>query len=314
MSTICELLGVASNTVYKYFEKHGITTFNKSRSSAEVEILNFIKSLGISNIIIGDRQLIKPYEIDIYLPDYKIGIEFNGLYWHSELSGTKNTYHLKKLEIAEKLGIQLIQIFENEWSLSKDIVKSKISSLLNVNKKIYARKCTLKEVNNDDKVKFLNKNHIQGNAPSSINIGLYYNNELISLMTFSKSRFDKNIDWELVRYCSLSFYNVIGGFSKLFSYFTKHNTGSILSFSDRRFSIGNVYKKNNFKFISYSKPAYHYFKNSSIIIENRMKFQKHKLHKILNKFDPNLSEWENMKLNGYNRIWDCGTSKWVWKK
>ncbi|MEM4260990.1 MAG: hypothetical protein QXG00_07150 [Candidatus Woesearchaeota archaeon] len=90
-------------------------------------------------------------------------------------------------------------------------------------------------------------NHIQGDAPSSINIGLYFEDMLVSLMTFSKSRFDKNIKWELIRYCTLNFYNVIGGFSKLLSYFIKHNNGSILSFSDRRFSIGNVYKKNGFR-------------------------------------------------------------------
>jgi hypothetical protein len=314
MSTICEMLGIASNTLYKYFEKHNIKSFNRQRSNGEIEIVNFIKSLGIDNIILGDRQQIKPYEIDIFLPDYNLGIEYNGLYWHSELFGCKPTYHVNKLKMAISKNINLIQIFENEWILKQDIVKSKISSILNKNKKIYSRKCIIKELTNNIKMNFINDNHIQGDAASSINYGLYYDDMLVSAMTFAKSRFDKNYDYELVRFCNIKYTNVIGGFSKLLNHFRKtYNSPSIISFADRRYSNGNVYLKNGFTFISNTKPSYHYFKTSSIILENRIKFQKHKLEKQLPLFDNNLSEWENMKLNNYNRIWDCGNSKWALK-
>lgn len=313
MSTICEMIGVASNTIYRYFEKHQITSFNRSRSHAETELITFIKSLGIDNIISGERNLISPLEIDIYLPDFNLGIEFNGIYWHSELVGTKSNYHLHKLELANNAGIQLIQIFENEWELKQEIVKSKITSLLGKSKKIYARKCEIRKVSTLDKKLFLTKNHIQGDAASSICLGLYYNSKLVSLMTFSKSRFDKIADFELIRYCSILNTTVIGGFSKLLTNFRKSTKGSIISYADRRFSIGNVYLKNGFELIGTSQPAYFYFKNSSIVLENRMKYQKHKLQKILEKFNSELSEWENMKENGYNRIWDCGTSKWLLK-
>jgi hypothetical protein len=312
MSSICDIIGVASNTVYTYFEKHGITKFNRQRSNMERQLFSFLTELGVENIVQGDRKQIAPYEIDILLPDFSIGIELNGLYWHSENSGCLPSYHLKKTRAAESSGIQLIHIFENEWVLQNEIVKSRISAMLGKSQtKLFARKCELEIIDNKTKIKFLNDNHLQGNAISSINIGLTLNGKLLALATFGKSRFDKNYDYELIRFCTKKGMNVVGAFSKILTYFKRTYTGTIISFADMRWSSGDVYRKNGFKYVGVSKPAYHYFFKSSLVLENRQKYQKHKLASILPEFDVNKSEWQNMKHAGFNRIWDCGNSKWV---
>ena len=315
LSTISEMIGVASNTVYKYFEKHNIKNFNSTRSKQEEEIFNFIKSLDKNvEIVRGNREIIKPFELDFYFPEKKLAIEFNGLYWHSDLSGMKRNYHLNKLKLCESKNIQLIQIFENEWNLKQEIVKSKIKSLFGKTDRIYARKCKLIELTTKEKDIFLEENHLQGKCNSAINLGLLYNGNLIACMTFSKSRFDKQFDFELIRYCSKININVVGGFSKLLKFFQSLNYGkTLVTFADRRWSQGQVYEKNDFKKIIETKPAYFYFKNSSIILENRQQYQKHKLQSKLSKFDKTMSEWENMKNNGYNRIWDCGTIKYKYQ-
>lgn len=316
MSTICEMLGVASNTVYKYFERHGITHFHSSRSNQEVEIVDFIQSLGITNMIVNDRQTLKPFEIDVLLPDFGVGIEMNGVYWHSEKAGCRPNYHLEKKQKALEKNINLIQVFENEWVMKQNLVKSRIRSILGLNEhKIPARKCKIKLIENTEKTKFLNENHLQGNCKSSVNLGLYFENNLVACMTFAKTRFDKSADYEMMRFCSLQNTTVTGAFQKLLKYFRSSNSfPSIVSYADLRWGNGDVYKNNGFQQIAKSKPSYFYFKGSSLVLENRMNYQKGRLAKMLPEtFDANLSEWDNMKKAGYNRIWDCGTSKWIIK-
>lgn len=314
LGTIASMIGVTTNTIYKYFDKHSITTFNSTRSFAEVEILGYLRTILPDDFIsISNRKEIGPFEIDLFIPRLRLGIEHDGAYWHSELKGAKRSYHKDKLELANSKNINLIQIFENEWLFKKDIVKSRISSLCGVNDRIFARKCKIKEVPNLDKKLFLEENHLQGDCASSTNLGLFdAADKLVGLMTFGKSRFDKNADFELLRFCCTNYTNIVGGFSKLLSEFKRRNRGKILiTFADRRYSRGEVYSKNGFKFVSNTNPSYYYFKKSTCHLENRIKFQKHKLHKILENFNSELSEWDNMKMNGYNRIWDCGNSKWI---
>ena len=132
-------------------------------------------------------------------------------------------------------------------------------------------------------------------------------------MTFLKSRFDKNIQYEMGRYCNKSGYNIIGGASKLFTFFLKNYTPtSIVSYNDRRYFDGNVYMKLNFNFVGNTKPNYFYVIDNYQHLQNRMSWQKYKLKDKLSIFDETLSEWENMKINGFDRIWDCGNGKWVW--
>ena len=318
LSTISNMLGVASNTVYRYFSEHGISNFKSQRSNQEVEMLAFLKSLGLSDneIVCNDRSVLgNRLELDLFIPSKKLAIELNGLYWHSDKAGCSMNYHKNKMELAAKKGIRLITIFENEWVMKKEQVQSRLRAILGLNQKIAARKCIVRDVSTTEKRVFLEKSHLQGDCQSSINLGLYHNDTIYAIATFSKTRFDKSADYELIRFACEPGYTVVGGFNKLISAF-KHRIGhvSIVSYADSRWSYGDVYKSNGFTYMGDSAPSYFYFKNSTLVLENRMKFQKHKLHKLLPNFDASLSERENMKNAGYNRIWDCGTTKWILNK
>lgn len=291
------------------------TCFPKTVSLGEQEIKDYIKSFNKCELEFNKRYLLdNRFEIDIFDKNTNIGIEFHGLYYHSEISGGKNKkYHLEKLEKCLERDIHLIQIFENEWFDKTNIVKSIINSKFNFNiRKIFGRKCEIKSISYSESCDFLEKNHIQGKDKSSIRIGLYFNDELVSVMTFCKSRFDKKIQYEMSRFCNKLNTSVIGGASKLFKHFVKnYNPSTIVSYSDRRFFNGNVYGQLGFKFIHTTPPNYFYQKRRHLF--NRQSFQKHKLPKLLSNFDPKLTEWENMKNNGYDRIWDCGNLKYVWE-
>jgi len=214
---------------------------------------------------------------------------------------------LKKQEFAASKGIQLFFIRSNEWLEKKEIVKSIIASKLNYNiQKIYARKCEIKEINNKQSNDFLNDNHIQGEAVASIRIGLFYKIELVSIITLSKTRFNKKYEYELIRFANKKNVSVVGGFNKMISFFIKnYKPLSILTYSDKRLFNKNTYEKANFVQIGTSKPNYFYTKNG-YISGSRIMYQKYKLKNKLNIFNENLSEYENMLQNGYDRIWDCG--------
>lgn len=253
-----------------------------------------------------DRKLLKNRELDIVSHEKKIAVEFNGIYWHSDKNGKDKNYHLDKTNRCEELGYHLIHVFEDEWREKQRIVKNRLKSVFGLcDSKIFARKCDIHEVNDDLCKKFLTKYHIQGYATSSKRYGLFYKGKLVALMTFGKPRFAKDVDWELIRYCSIGSFNVVGGAGKLLSHFKKHHTGSIITYADRRWSVGNLYEKIGFIFIRNSEPNYYYVKNYDRI--SRYAAQKHKLSKLLGEnFNPSLTERENMELNGYGVIWDCG--------
>jgi hypothetical protein len=249
---------------------------NGHESNAENELRHYINNeLNIET----EKIRINNKEIDIYLPEHKLGIEFNGLYWHSELFKDKN-YHLNKTELCEERGIQLLHVFEDEWMFKRDIVKSIIKSKLGVIKnKIFARKCVIKEINSKTSRDFLNQNHIQGNVNSKIKLGLFFNEELTSVMSFEKTRKSirgENINsFTLNRFCNKLNFTVIGGAGKLLKYFIKnYKSSSIISFADRRYSNGNLYKQLGFDLIKINPPSYSYFKNNEFIRHHRFKFRK----------------------------------------
>ena len=171
----------------------------------------------------------------------------------------------------------------------------------------------LKEIKKIDKQiskSFQESNHIQGYVPSSIEIGLFYNDELVLLTTFGKPRFNKNYEYELLRLCSKQNYSVVGGFSKILKYFKQTYSSSIISYACRKYSSGNVYEKTGFTFIENSKPSYLYTKDD--IVLSRYQCQKHKLKNLLgNEYDCDLTEKENMIDAGYHKVFDCGNKVYV---
>lgn len=273
------------------------------RSKIENHIFEWIP---IENKISNIRSIISPYELDIYLPDYKLAIEYNGSYFHSQVD--KN-YHKMKTDLCNSKGIQLLHIFDFD---DLDIWKSIILNKLGLSKKLYARNCTLKELEYKEVKDFLIENHLQGTVSSSINLGLFYNEELVEVMTFGKSRFDKNFDYELLRLCTKKGLNIIGGVSKLFKYFTSKYKGSIISYANRRFSNGKIYEFLGFTKERISSPNYWYTNGFEVL--SRYQSQKYKLNSLLENFDSELSEYENMTNNGYLRIYDCGNIIYKYNK
>ena len=268
-----------------------------STSGKEKELIEFIKENYNKEILLNDRNIIKPYEIDIFLPELNIAFEFNGVYWHNELYKDKD-YHFNKYNECKKQSIFLFQIYEDDWIYKKDIVKSMILNKIKKTKnKIYARKTEVKEINDNKLIrKFLDTNHIQGFSSSSIKIGLFFDDKLVSLMTFKK----KNNDFELNRFCNLLNTNVIGGASKLLSYFiNQYKFDIITTFSNNNYSDGSLYKTLNFKYLYDLKPDYSY------VIKDK---RKHKFN------FRGTNEKKRMLENKIYRIYDAGKIKFHFTK
>jgi very-short-patch-repair endonuclease len=289
-------------------EEHGT-------SSMEKELYEFIKNNYNSDILVNRKDIIKPHELDIYLPNLKLSFEFNGLYWHNELNKNKN-YHLNKTEECEKQGIKLIHIYEDEWSFKQDIVKSRILNLLGKSNKIFARKCEIKEINDNKLIReFLENNHLQGNINSKIKIGLFYQDELVSIMTFGNLRTplgQKSLKnhYEMLRFCNKLNINVVGGASKLFKYFiNKYDPKEVISYADRSWSSGNLYEKLGFDLIHRTEPNYYYIIDG--IRKHRYNYRKDKL--VREGADPNKSEHEMMLNKKIYRIYDSGNLKYVYE-
>jgi len=294
--------------------KSGCPKCSNPISRPEIEVREFLASLGI-NYVVNDRKTLGGHEIDIFIPDKMIGIEFDGIRWHNELYKDKE-YHLEKTLECSKHGVRLLHIFEDEWLYKKEIWMSMLKNILGISaEKIYARKCEVRTVSPMEKTSFLNDNHIQGNVNTAVNLGLYYNGELVSLMTFNKQRINlggKKCDgyYELSRFCSKLNTIVVGGASRLFRKFiTEYKPLEVVSYSDRRWSLGNLYVMLGFDFSHFSRPNYYYVVND--IRENRFKYRKDRL--VAEGFDPSKTEHEIMLERKIYRIYDCGTMVWKWK-
>lgn len=279
-------------------------------SKAEKEVGDFIKSFGI-DIEENRRNIIPPKEIDIFIPSMNIAIEYNGLYWHSEAVINDSKYHLNKTNLCEENGIRLIHIFEDEWIFKQDIVKNRLKQILNVKqdrKVIYARKCIIKPIPCNLKNQFLDTYHIQGKDISKVYFGAYYENELVSVMTFShgnisKGSIKKDTIWELNRFCSKDDYIIPGIASKLLKYFQKnYEWQEIFSYADRRWSQGNVYTKLGFEFMHYTSVNYWYIRDFERV---------HRFNLRKRPDEPkDKTEFELREEEGYVRVYDCGSIKY----
>lgn len=308
-------INVSPKCVQSYISKHNIEHKKFGNSQGERLLIEFLKEYIDSPILVNNKTIISPKELDIYIPNYNFAIEFNGIYWHSELNGKDKNYHLQKTIECTKQNIRLIHIFENELIHKRDIVESRLKSILQLNKRIYARKCSIVQLSSIEFTPFFDANHIQGSVSASICYGLVCEGNIVAAMSFGKSRFDKNIEYELIRYANALDINVVGGASRLFHHFKKHHMpNTIISYSDKRWNTGNLYKQLGFTFDHSSAPNYFYFHPTNYLkLESRQAYQKHKLQSILKTFNPSLTEWENMINNGYDRIWDCGNDVWICK-
>ena len=312
LTYIASQLGVDPTTIHNRLAHFGIEIRNYYESNQEKEIKIFLHENYSEDILSGDRKILQGKELDIYIPLKNLAIEFNGLYWHSELH-KDNNYHKMKFESCKRLGIRLIQIFEDEWKYKPDIVKKHILYAIGLDKskRVYARHTNIVEVNIKNKKAFLNNTHIQGNGNSSINYGLEIDGVLVALIGIKKVN---NSRYEIDRYSTSC--SVVGGFSKLLKHFEKtHNPEEIVTFADLRWSNGDLYEKTGFKLNKIINPDYYWVndKNKETISKrfHKFNFRHSRMSKILALYDKILSESQNMRNNGYYKIYDAGKLRFV---
>ena len=293
----------------------------------ELEIMDFIKKYGFE--CYKDRKILKGKELDIFIPSKQIAIEYNGNFYHTEEGGGKGPkHHLSKTLMCKENGVKLIQIFEDEYMERRDIVFNKIKHILNLKDdneniiKIAGRKCVIKRINNKMSEDFLEKYHIQGFVSSTLYYGAFYNDELIAVMNFKKLGKNFEDEWELTRFASNYNYICQGVGGKLLKAFISENNPILIkSFADRRWTIdedSNVYIKLGFNFEGYTRPDYKYYncRINRFTRYHKFGFRKH----ILMRKYPNagltneMTETEMTKKLGYDKIWDCGLIKYVWRK
>lgn len=238
-------------------------------SNMEYQVFDYIRNLIKDKLILRSFKSIlkKGKELDIYIPDMKLAFEFNGLYWHSDAFKDKD-YHLTKTLQCNNKGIRLIHIFEDEWLKKQQIVKNKIkNALCLVTQSIDIDNCQVKEISDDLSSKFLKKYHIGGDVYSDIQLGLFYNNRIISVMTFKTvhdSLYDyKRFDYELRRFCTIPSFKILGAENKMISYFKTKFHGSIITYVDKRWSNGKNYKKLGFIKLKNQQPDYFFIMNRS---------------------------------------------------
>lgn len=338
-----DLVGATTWSINVALEKFNcFDKINYVRSYMEQEVYQALKDIDPDiEIIINTHQIITPYELDIYLPQYRIGIECNptsthnssiNIFAHLDKDGsrtpTPSNYHLKKTNLCEEAGVFLFHIFGFEWTHRREIIISMLRNLLGKNEsKIYARNTYIKEVNAVDTAEFLNSNHRQGNAQASIRIGLYdkNSNELLSIMTFGKMRgtigTSKNEDtseiWELIRFCNKVNTSVVGGASKLFNHFiTEYHPQRIRSFSDRAHTRGNLYEILGFEKLRVSEAGYVWVDLKTDIPYHRINAQKAHIKEFLHDDTvdtENKSERQIMEEHGYVKVYDSGTITWEWQ-
>lgn len=310
---LSEKYNLHAQTIYYYLNLHGFRELYQS--TFEQEIVYFLKELGISNIVTNTRKLIGK-ELDIFLPDFNLAIEYNGEYWHHDkVPHITSTYHYDKFKKCEENGITLFTIFGNSWSSKKAIWKEKIKNQINLKQtdKIGARQTKIIQLKPAETKDFLDKNHVQGYCVAQYCYGLTYNDVIVALMTFSKNRIgigkDRGIGtYELVRYATSR--SVMGGASKLLKMFiVDHTPIQIVSYSDNQYSIGAMYVKLGFTMEKDNKAGYWYYDPVKKISYHRYKFAKHTLVKAGH--DPSKTEKIIMDELGYLRIWNCGTRTWI---
>lgn len=323
-TTAClmQRLGVNRPSILKTVHKFGLedlVEFDPIGSAAEDEIKEFIGKIYKGEIITHFRGIpnLDGYEVDIYMPDKKLALEFNGDYWHSSIFKGPN-YHLDKTLKCTKAGIRLIHIFQYEWEDEgkKQKIKDIITSALGITTRIYARNTVVREIDNQEAVDFCNKYHLQSGINSKISLGMFYNNQLVGVMTFGGLRYSNTDEIEMYRLAFKSGITVVGGASKLFKYFiNNYKYDAITSYCNISKFTGSSYIKLGFETAPnmLSKPSYvwkHSYKNKVL---SRYQTQKQSL--IANGLGrPEQTEDEIMDSLGYLKIYDCGNLKLIWRR
>ena len=303
--------------LYKLSNYYSITEF-AGTSFLEKELIGFIKSIYKGEVQTNNRNIIFPKELDIYIPEKRIAIEFNGLYWHDE-NHISNNSHFEKTQSCNKIGIDLIHIFEDDWILKKEIVKSVIASRIGIyQQKFMARKLKIQYLEKNKAKEFFDKNHLQGFAKADYYVALVdQDGDVKQCGAFNMKGFhDGNV--ELTRFASKLNNQIIGGFGKIIADFIKlKNINSITSYVNKSFFNGKGYLAVGFEIAGKIKPSYSYIYKGKRW--HKSFFRKNKIKKMYSEgklfyFNEKESEHTNMKKNNIYRIYDSGNLKVIFKK
>ncbi len=269
-------------------------------SAGEAGVSQFIESLGLE-VINNTRQIITPLEIDVYIPALKFGIECNGLYTHNELSKSQ-IYHSNKTEMCLKKGVKLFHVFEDEWNEKQEIVKSMIAHRIHMTKrKIFARKCVVRELSVKQRRDFFDSCHIDGDTNSKIAWGLFYEDELVSALSLRKAFHKKHeMMLEIARFCTALHTSVVGGLAKLTQVALKHSIAhgfrnGLLTYVDTRFGQGEGYKAAGFSMVG--RTPNRFWWTDTFVRFNRFKFRADKR--------AGLTEHDIASEHGVIKIWGC---------
>ncbi|HBI0203545.1 TPA: hypothetical protein KYG11_004437 [Salmonella enterica] len=269
-------------------------------SGMEKEVLSFIRSVYPGVVNTSVRSLISPFELDIVLPDIRVAIEFNGVYWHSEANGKHRNYHINKRLACEKLGYRLISVRSDLWLEKREHVERILKNAVGVRTgSIFARKCRVVEVTNKDAFRFCEDNHIQGGTKATKAYALLHAGEMVAVMTLVHWR--SKDSWELARYCTST--SVPGGLSKLWKHVAQENNiKQAFTYTDRDLFTGASYAEAGFIFDSCSV-------GFRVVVgtrtESRQKWSK---------APDGLTQTEWYEREKVSRIWDSGQDKWEWVK
>lgn len=285
----------------------GCPRCNGSTSRGERQIRSICESLA-DDVLANDRTVIPPYELDIVIPSHRVAIEYCGVYYHCDKFRHDPHYHETKMRLCRERGYRLLTIFEDEWVEKRDIIVSKLHTILGQSSqpRIYARHCSIVTVDREHKSQFHNSHHIQGDGPSSINYGLCYNGSLVCVISFTSHR---NGVFYLTRFSSSC--RVVGGFTKLLQHFQRmHKWSTLITFADKRWSEGQLYFTTGWTHDSDLPPDYHYTVDGKRRI-HKFNFRHNRLRHILSNYDPSVSEYINCRNHGIYRVWDCGKMRFV---
>lgn len=312
-------LGVSYSTLERHCHEHGIEL---SQSSYEDALVYFLREHEVK-VERNNRRFIAPWDMDILLHDHKIGIEIGSNSLHSEkgLLGRGITdpkrYHLTKLERMNKLGYQLITIFEDEWLHHRDIVESRLLHILRKGEKGKgARHLSIMPIEPSLAKTFLDTHHIQGNGPYGFaRYGAFDGVTLVAVMTFSRPRLalgrrSGDAPYELLRFATNG-KAFAGVASRLFSAFiNEYHPDQVISYADRRWSAGNLYRQLNFDFVKESQPSYWYIGKKKTR-EHRFHYRKSEVKHLVENGDEK-TEFQIMRELNKDWIWDCGTYSFLW--
>lgn len=332
---MCPIHGIYTQRIDAHMDtstltpKQGCPSCGILLSKSELEIFDFVKSLNVNaekrnRTVIKEKGSNRFLELDIYIPDKKIAIEYNGSFWHGELYKKDKKAHMNKYLLCAEQGIRLISIYDRDWKENKEKIKVFLRDLLVQKIKIYGRNTEIRSISSQEVKEFYDKYHLKGSGyHNKVSYGLFYREEIISAMSFSKPNFgnQKDVEWDLTRYCVKPSYSIIGGAEKLFNAFVKeYNPLNIITYSDNDYFTGGVYSRLGFCLDKLTDIPYYWAKSDRAFL-NREQCQVHRLkEKYPEIYDEavknNASNKEDyiMHALGYYKVYRCGNKKWIWKR